>query len=592
MIRLIEDRLLDEIRQRSNIVEIIAGYVALQPSGRNYKALCPFHSEKTPSLTVNPEREIFHCFGCGVGGNVFSFIMKIESLSFLGAVRFLAEKQGMSLPQLNQPRGDENKRERFYTINQIATEFFKKQLWSYPGGERGRVYLEERGISADTMKLFQLGYAGEEWNNFTKQTTREGIPLEIALEAGLVRKSDSDKYYDLFRNRVMFPLSNISGRFIGFGGRWIGDAEEIYPKYINSPETLIYKKSNNFYGLNLAKETVRKEGYIFVVEGYFDLITLVQNGISNVVASLGTALTQEQIKLLRRHTNRVVLVFDGDIAGRMAIIKKAEAILESNLWVKVLPLPPGYDPDSFMREYGRERFLTEKDKALPYMEYLINITLEEKGCSSLEQKLGCLDTLLPLLRKVTNRVEQMTYLSLIADKGQIPETALLAELNKRTLTPQVAKGNQNDIISGMFKPDKQIYAEQELVRLALKDEDMLFKNHQALSPHNFKDPDTQEIISALLRGFQEGYRKERLWNNAMEALPLDRQRSLLSQFLIDDKEYDDKEKTLEDCLRIINQKALSQNDATALEKMYKEAILTDQYSDYDKLQRRYIEHFR
>ena len=592
MTRVIEDRLLDEIRQRSNIVEIISGYVTPHPSGRNYKALCPFHSEKTPSLIINPEREIFHCFGCGVGGNVFNFIMKIERLSFPETVKFLAEKQGIKLPQFSPPRVDEGKRERFYTINQLAVDFFKRQLWSSPGGEKGRAYLQGRGLTTDTIKLFQLGYAGEGWDNFTKHITRQGIPLEMAVGAGLINKSDGDRYYDLFRNRVIFPISDITGRFIGFGGRWIGDAEAKYPKYINSPETLIYKKSNNLYGLNLAREAIRKEGHVFVVEGYFDLITLVQNSISNVVASLGTALTQEQLKILRRYTNNVILVFDGDTAGRAAIVKKAESILESNLWVKVLPLPSGDDPDSFMRRYGQETFLAEKDKALPYMEYLINIILEEKGYSSLERKLGSLDTLLPLLSKVTNQVEQMAYLSCIADKIKIPPTTLLAELKKRTLKPQVAKGSQNNIVSGTLKPDKQVYAEQELILLALKDEEMLSRIHQALCPDNFKDPDMREIILALLKGFQEGHRKQKLWNNAMEALLLERQKSLLSQFLIDDREYDDKEKALEDCLKIINQRGLSRANATVLENVYREAILSEQYDKYDELQRKYIEHFR
>jgi DNA primase len=517
--------------------------------------------------------------------------MKMENLSFPEAVRFLAEKHGINIPQFSEPKGDDSKRERLYSINHMAAEFFKKQLWS-PTGEKGRLYLQERGITSETMELFQLGYAGETWDSLIKHITRQGIQLEIALEAGLVNKSDNNRYYDLFRNRIIFPICDVSGRFIGFGGRWIDEVEGKSPKYINSPESLIYKKSNSLYGLNLARDSVRKEGHSLVVEGYFDLITLVQNGVSNVVGSSGTALTQEQLRLLRRYTHNVVLVFDADAAGRMALVKKAVPILESDIWVKVLSLPPGEDPDSFMRKNCRETFMAKKDEALPYMQYLINIILEEKGYSSLEQKLACLDNLLPLLRKVTNQVEQMAYLSFLADKFKIPTTALVAELKKTATTLQGAKRNEKDIISGMIKPDKQVYAEQELVRLALKDEDLLFRIHQAIPLQDFKDPDMREIILTLLKGFQEGYRKQGLWNNAMEALPLDRQRSLLSQFLIDDKECDDKEKALVDCLNIIKRNVSSKTDAMVLENTYREALLTEQYDEYDKLQRKYIEQFR
>jgi DNA primase len=592
MARFIDESLLDEIRTRSNIVEIISSYVALKPSGSNYKGLCPFHSEKTPSFMVSPEREIFHCFGCGVGGNVFSFIMKMEGLSFSEAVRFLAEKQGLQISRSTPPTKEEGKRQNFFALNQLATNFFKQQLYDSRKGEKARAYLQARGVSPEIIRLFQLGYAGEEWDGLTKYFTHQGIALESALEVGLLKKTDNGRYYDLFRNRIIFPIFDVWGRIIGFGGRWIGVEEEKSPKYINTPETLLYKKSNNLYGLNFAREGIRKEGLALIVEGYFDLITLVQNEISNVVASLGTALTNEQLQILRRYTNKIILVFDGDSAGKMAVLRKATPIVESNFWVKVLPLPPGEDPDSFLKKYGREAFLSEKDQALPYLQYLINITLEDKGFSSLEEKLNSLDILLPLLGKVSNKVEQASYLSFLAEKIKVPMTALLTEMKKKTPSPQVIKDTHRTVNLTMPKPDKQISAEQELIRLILIDEDLLSSLQQVLSIYTFKDPDLGEIAQALLKAYEEGYRSQKLWDKALATLPMERQKSLLSQFLIAGMEYDDKTKALADCLKIIDQKRLSQANASAIEHMYKEAIATKHYEEYDKFQRRYIENFR
>jgi len=591
MSRFMDDHIIEEIRERSDIVEIVSQYVSLKPTGKNYKALCPFHNEKTPSFVVNPERKIFHCFGCGSGGNVFGFLMKMEGISFPEAVELLARRYGLEPSSASHSSPEREKRDSLYQVNQLAAHYFSQKLWDQEIGKGARAYLCKRDLSGEVAQQFQLGYAPDEWEGLLRFLVRQGVSPEIAQEAGLVIRTESGRYHDLFRGRIILPIFDLSGRIIGFGGRSIEEVEG-RPKYINTPETLIYKKSRSLYGLNLAREAIRREGLVYIVEGYFDLISLMGRGICNAVATLGTALTEEHLHILRRYTQRIVMVYDADPAGKMALLRKALPIIEGDLRAFVLPLPKGEDPDSFIRRYGKEAFLQRRGAVIPYIQYIIDIILAEKGFSSLEQRLDSLDILIPLLAKVANRVEQMNYLSYLADKMGIPAQVLLSEVRRRQSPPSrsLMKGREA-IDFATVKADRQLAAERELLRIMVREPELLSSIQHIITAYNFKDPDLEEIMKTSLRLYTQGYKDQRLWDKTLEALTQDRQRSLLTEFLLETIEYEDKRKALEDCLRIIT-RGVHRTDATTLEHMYWKAIQTENYDDYNLLQKRYIECFR
>ncbi|HLE18777.1 MAG TPA: DNA primase, partial [Syntrophales bacterium] len=383
----IPDDKIEEIKKRADIVELVSEYVTLKKAGRNFLGICPFHSEKTPSFTVNREKQMYYCFGCGEGGHVFTFLMKMSNMTFPEAARHLAKKTGVVIPErtmTQKERSQYSAREKINSINEMATVYFVRNIAS-PAGQRARDYLKARGISDDVVREFRLGYAGDGWRTLKNFFDQKHIPSEIIIQAGLVvSKNETDgegSCYDRFRERLIFPIEDESGRVIAFGGRVIGDGE---PKYLNSPETPVFSKGKNLYGLNRGKESIRKNGYAILVEGYFDLIALWNVGITNVVATLGTALTKEQVELIRRYTGRIVVLFDPDEAGKKALERSLQLFLAGGLQTKVVVLPERYDPDDFVRKFGRkslEEIISNAPSMVDY--YIENIvgaraTLEEK----------------------------------------------------------------------------------------------------------------------------------------------------------------------------------------------------------------------
>jgi len=369
------DELIDRIRESNDIVDVISERIPLKRAGVNYKGRCPFHQEKTPSFNVNPQRQIYHCFGCGAGGNVITFLMEYEKLGFLDAIRELAQRAGIALPERGSGRSAED--DPVFAANQMAVEFFRNSLKGGSGAS-AREYIKGRGLGADVVSEFALGYAPAGWDNLLKHAKAAGVKESVLIEAGLAIPREGGGQYDRFRDRLIFPLLGAGGKAVGFGGRAFGDAE---PKYLNSPETRVYRKSYYLYGLNQARQSIRMTREAILVEGYMDVLSLVQAGFRNVIASAGTALTREQAKIIDRYADKVFVAYDGDDAGLSAATRAAESLVELGLKVRVAALPGGNDPDSYVREHGAEALREELSSSQDFIDFFVttNATHDADG---------------------------------------------------------------------------------------------------------------------------------------------------------------------------------------------------------------------
>jgi len=397
--RLGDDKI-EEVRQRADIVEIIGAHVRLKRAGRNFVGLCPFHQEKTPSFSVNAERGFFHCFGCNTGGSVFNFIMKMEGLTFPEAVRSLAQRYGIDLPEDDYNGGpSKSERDSMYQANQTAAEFFAHVLWKTPDGQQPRQYLESRGITKETAQAFRIGFAPARIASLTKALEKRNL-REAGVKLGLVKK-DADGSRDMFRGRVMFPIRDVQGRVVAFGGRVLDDRQ---PKYLNSPESPLYSKTRTIYGLHEARSAIASKDRAILVEGYVDAIMLAQGGFNEAVAGCGTALTVEQLRLLGRHTKNVIACFDGDDAGRKASLRALEIFLQAGMLGRGIFIPSGYDPDTFIRERGSQAFSELVDSAELLIDYFLGEQAREAS-KSFEARARAADRVAEVLRMVTNPFE-------------------------------------------------------------------------------------------------------------------------------------------------------------------------------------------
>ena len=394
------DDKIEEVRQRADIVEIIGAHVRLKRAGRNFVGLCPFHQEKTPSFSVNAERGFFHCFGCNTGGSVFNFIMKMEGLNFPEAVRSLAQRYGIDLPEDDYGGGpSKSERDSMYQANQTAAEFFAHVLWKTPDGQQPRQYLESRGITKETAQAFRIGFAPARIAALTKALEKRSL-REAGIKLGLVKK-DADGSRDMFRGRVMFPIRDVQGRVVAFGGRVLDDRQ---PKYLNSPESPLYSKTRTIYGLHEARSAIASKDRAILVEGYVDAIMLAQAGFNEAVAGCGTALTVEQLRLLGRHTKNVIACFDGDDAGRKASLRALEIFLQAGMLGRGIFIPSGYDPDTFIRERGSQAFAELVDSAELLIDYFLGEQAREAS-KSFEARARAADRVAEMLRMVTNPFE-------------------------------------------------------------------------------------------------------------------------------------------------------------------------------------------
>ena len=423
------DELLDEIRSRNDIVDVISQYVTLKRKGRNFVGLCPFHNEKSPSFSVSPDKQIFKCFGCGVGGNVFHFISKVENISFGESVQMLAERAGVELPK-SQNSEDEHTsilKSKVYEVNKEAAEFYHQNLYKSTS-KAGQEYIKKRKLDNNTLKSFLIGYAGDN-NELYAYLKSQGFNEEEMLASSLIGRSESGRYYDKFRHRIMFPIQDVRNRVIAFGGRVLDDSK---PKYINSPENIVYSKGRNLFGLNVAKRgTTGMLKRILIVEGYMDAISLYQRGITNVVASLGTALTDAQGRLLRRSSEQVILGYDADGAGQTAIMRGMEILKNMGVDIRVLQISGAKDPDEFVVKYGPDKFRKCMDNAISVVEYKIKNLKKNLNLENTSDKIKFLNELAKTLSEVDNTMEREVYVDNIARTYGISKEAIYAEINKK-----------------------------------------------------------------------------------------------------------------------------------------------------------------
>lgn len=425
----ISESKIEEVRLAADIVEIISNFVQLRKRGKNFIGLCPFHSEKTPSFTVNEEKQIFHCFGCHAGGNVFKFLMEYEKISFVEAVQEVAERVGVDLEYEESKKGAESEQEIFYEINVQAARYFSDILLNSPEGETARKYFQERKIKQQTLRSFGLGYALNGWENFVNFAKSQKIDLNYAIQLGLIGQQKDGRLYDKFSDRIIFPIFSANGRVIAFAGR-ILEEKESAAKYLNSPESQIYIKGRVLYGLSFSKDEIRKLDKAILVEGYMDLISLYQNGIKNVVAVSGTALTEEQVQLLSRYTKNVILIFDADTAGIKASMRSIELLLKQDMEIKIVTLPSGEDPDSFINKFSKEEFDDLIRKAQNFLEYQTAWYESEGFFNDHLKTADAIRELVRLLSLIEDELKRNLLLKNIAKRFNLREKLLETEFDK------------------------------------------------------------------------------------------------------------------------------------------------------------------
>jgi len=456
----------EAVRAQADLSQIVSDYVPLKKStGSKYRGLCPFHTEKTPSFYVDADKQLFYCFGCGTGGDVFKFLMLYEKLEFPEALKSLAARYGISMPERGSAENSE--RHRVLSVNRRALSYFREQL-QRPAGERARQYLAGRGIAQETIARFQIGCAPDGWTGLKESLTSAGVAEEHAILSGLLaRKEETGRTYDRFRDRVIFPILNLDDEPIGFGGRVIGEGE---PKYLNSPDTPAFSKGENLYAIRFAREAIRKEGYAILVEGYMDVIALHQAGVTHTVATLGTGFTTGHVRLLKRFTDRVVVNFDPDTAGRAATRRSLEVLLENGFEVNVVALPAGKDPDLFVREQGVDAYRGRLQAGLPYIEFLTRDTAARHDLSGTRGKVAALNEVLPFLARLDNPVRRAGHVEMIATVLGIEDRLVLQEL--KDAVRERRKGVRPEAVSGARGGFVVSEAESRLLRSVMDSEDV------------------------------------------------------------------------------------------------------------------------
>ena len=424
----IPEETIEEIKARANIVDVVSEYVTLKKTGRNFVGLCPFHREKTPSFTVNPEKQIFRCFGCGESGNTISFLMKMNNMSFPEAVRHLANRLGITIPVRDMSRQEKkvtSEREKLGRINQMAAEYFSGNL-SSDMGKAARDYLTKRGIDDSIVKKFGLGYSREGWRHLKDFFDGRKVPLQLVDKAGLVISKDNGKSYDRFRGRLIFPIMDLNGSVVAFGGRVIDKGE---PKYLNSPESPVYIKGKTLYGLYQTKKEISRKNDSIIVEGYLDFLSLWDAGVTNVVATLGTALTKDQVELIRRFSRNVAVIFDPDEAGRHAVERSLQLFLEKEMHARVVILPEGSDPDDYVRRFGGEALKDIISHSPSMVDYYIEKIIG--GKDTLEETLDSVKDSVSFIRNISNLVQKNLFIKRVSEKLGIDQEVLKAEVNKK-----------------------------------------------------------------------------------------------------------------------------------------------------------------
>jgi DNA primase len=516
----------ERVKQQADIVRVVGEYVRLKKSGQNFSGLCPFHAEKTPSFAVHPVKQIYHCFGCGVGGDVFKFVMEMEKCAFPEAIRIVAEKCGIPVPRQKERSPEERKENQQRTtlveMHREAQAFFVKQLEETLEGKAARAYLDDRGLDKDAVSRFGVGYAPS-GGDVLLRVLKSKYPEKLLAESGLVSRDQSGRFFDRFRRRITFPIANDSGKIVAFGCRALGDD---MPKYLNSPETPIYSKSNVLYHLDRAKEALRRQDFAVLVEGYMDAIAVARAGISNVVASCGTSLAEPQIKLLGRFTKRVVVNYDPDTAGQAATERSLALLLEQDFEVRVLALPGKADPDKFIRENGAETYLKLLKDAPTYVDYLIG-RARQMDLSTGEGKLRAVNFLLPYVQKMPNRILRSEWATRIAQQLRLEEPVLRAALSRAASERRSEVKTQPELMGRAAKP-----AERRLIRMLAEAEGFRHEVAQQLqNARLYQGLETEKIFTALIAASLSG---EPVQATEVATMLEERDRRLLFEILFEE----------------------------------------------------------
>ncbi len=534
-----------EVRLHSSILEVVSDYVSLKKTGRNYKGLCPFHSEKTPSFMVNEEKQIFHCFGCGEGGDVFRFLMKIGQFSFPQAVEELAKRYGVKLPSPELSPGQKRdlaKRDLLFQINQVASDYYHDLLLREKEGAEARRYLSARGIREGDVEEYRLGYSLDRWDGLVRHLQDKKLPLDFAHEVGLVSPKRREGWYDVFRGRIMFPVFDLYQRVVGFGGRLIKAGE---PKYLNSPESAIYHKGETLYGLPVAKRHLSLKDQVLIVEGYFDLLTIQQHGFPQSIATLGTALTPHHIRTLKRYTNNFITIFDGDSAGIQAALRCLPLFLEEEVWGEAVLLPQGEDPDGFLRKGNQKAFERMIEKRVPLLDFFLEQRMTGRNRNSVEEKVKVAKEGLGLIRKIPEEIRRNFYLKVLAEKLDLQESLLHHMLG--AVSNQTVRGT-GDPKSGK---EKESFSRSEELMISL------MVHHPELIPEiteqmgeQFKNAGLKGMAACLTDLFKRSGRIDLA--EAITELP-EHLREGLCTIVFRGSPEGDPRKMLEDCVRKIEE---------------------------------------
>lgn len=579
-----------QVREATNIVDVISNYLTLKKAGKSFVGLCPFHTDSAPSFNVNPNTQMFYCFGCQKGGDVFNFLMDIEKMSFVEAVEFLAQKAGISLPKTETDNRLEKEKEALYYVNRWAANLFYKNLFT-PAGKNALQYIEKRGISREMIKTFGLGYSLPSWDGLLKRARADSVSPDMLFKAGLLIKKSNGGYYDRFRGRFMIPIVNLYKKVLGFGGRKLTDDDT--PKYINSPETPIYQKGNILFGLYQSRNEIRNLDQVIFVEGYTDLISLFQAGVKNVVATSGTALTPNQVRLIRRFTQNGVLIFDADAAGSLAAIRGAEIFLDENVEIKIATLPAGADPDSFVREQGAEKFRNVIAGAQSLIQFKQRILSKQIDSSTTQGKSQIINSLLESIVRIKDSIKQNLAVKDVAEKFGLDERAVLDQMRKMRRSgykqPIIApKETDQKTAEPARAKNKFDRAEEDLVRLILENTSTISKILKYLDKNDIADPQISrffDIVTDLHRRENYLIRQQILDKVTDPNLSARLARLMATQFT----ETTDRERLLNDCLMLIKKRKLEvrlQNLSREIKlAQEKEHDMTDYIKKYQECQK-------
>ena len=562
------DELIEEIRSSNDIVDVISKYVTLKRSGRNFFGLCPFHKEKSPSFAVSPDKQIFHCFGCGAGGNVIHFISKIEGLDFKDTLELLANRVNIELPTLDNLEDDKTARlkSKVYEINKIAAEFYHENVYK-PTSKTAQEYIKKRKLDNRTLKAFLIGYAGN-FNELYLLLKQKGYTEEEMLASSLVKRTENGGYMDSFRKRLMFPIQDVRERVIAFGGRVLDDSK---PKYINSPENIVYSKGRNLFGLNVAKKHDTKK--IVIVEGYMDAISLYQRGITNVVASLGTAMTEAQGRLLRRYSEQVILGYDADGAGQAAILRGMEILQNLGCDIRVLQIEGAKDPDEYVLKYGPERFQKCVDNAISLVEFKVKVLLKELNIENTNDKIKFLNEIAKILAKVTNQMEREIYVDKIAKEYKISKEAIYAEVNKLMYKDnQGSKKLEKRVVTMVPKEEKEnsvseavLKRENLVIYLLINEYSKCYEKIKNLITLDYIQDDTnKQILKKMYEEFEKGN------SNTSQLLDWFQDEKVIShitEIMAGDFEITDVDKAIDDLISIYEKEKLISRRNEILKKL-------------------------